>query len=154
MPVPEAPGKPEEPGAVIDAATPTFTWTGGVGIDRYGLYISRKPYGEANVVYRNKSISGTENSFQLPKSDALPDGVYRWNLEAFRGQESVGFAEHRYFQVQQWKAVIVDSTEKALNRQDSVAPQTNTQLQDTHDKALQQTGGLFDGLLDDATKHH
>ena len=96
----QAPGTAEAPGTVVATGVPGFYWTSTGDFDFYGIYISRAPYGEANQVYKNKSLDGSSNSFDLLNTDALPDGLYRWKMEAFKGGKSLGYSENRYFRVQ------------------------------------------------------
>jgi hypothetical protein len=64
-----------------------FSWAGVQGATRYGLYISKYPYGGANLVYQNEQISASSNSLTLAASAfrATGENRYRWNMTAFNG---------------------------------------------------------------------
>ncbi len=67
-------------GATGISLTPTFQWGAVAGATKYGLYISKPPYGAANLVYENENITVT--SLPLP-GGILSEGVtYRWNMRA------------------------------------------------------------------------
>ena len=67
-------------GATSVSLTPTFQWQAVSGATKYGLYVSKPPYGEANLVYENESVTGI--SLTLP-SGILSEGItYRWNMRA------------------------------------------------------------------------
>ncbi|MBE0541397.1 MAG: immunoglobulin domain-containing protein [Verrucomicrobia bacterium] len=95
-PVPETPGTEGDVGHTIANLTPTFTWSGGAGATRYGLYVSKEPYGAANIIYSNVNLTGTSHQ----PSGNLQNGVkYRWNMTSFNsgGSES-SVSPHLYFQ--------------------------------------------------------
>jgi N-acetylmuramoyl-L-alanine amidase len=72
----------------VSTATPVqFAWEGVQGATRYGLYISKYPYGAANIVYQNEQVSASSNSLNLMASAfrATGDNRYRWNMTAFNG---------------------------------------------------------------------
>lgn len=67
-------------GAIDVSLTPTFQWQLVSGATKYGLYVSKPPYGEANLVYENENVTGT--SLTLP-SGILSEGItYRWNMRS------------------------------------------------------------------------
>jgi len=67
-------------GATSVSLTPTFQWQAVSGATKYGFYVSKPPYGEANLIYENESVTGT--SLTLP-SGILSEGItYRWNMRA------------------------------------------------------------------------
>ncbi len=91
-----SPGSPSAPGATIAAASPVFQWSVVNNATRYGLYVSRSPYGNANLVYTNTNISG--NSFALPT--ALTNGTsYRWQATAFNASGESNASNLLYFTV-------------------------------------------------------
>ena len=94
-----APGSSSAPGPTLTTTTPTFQWTGVSGAARYGLYISKYPYGSSYLVYTNENISGSTTSLILP-SGYLQSGVqYRWNMTTFNSAGQYGnFAPPLYFQ--------------------------------------------------------
>jgi len=88
---PGAPG-PVTPGSAstlqVSAAAPvTFSWQGVSGATRYGLYISKYPYGAANLVYANEQLTAPLISLSLDAANfrAAGETRYRWNMTAFRG---------------------------------------------------------------------
>ncbi|HEX7608393.1 MAG TPA: amidase domain-containing protein [Candidatus Cryosericum sp.] len=88
---PPAAPTPISPSGTIQTTTPTLTWTGVSGCDLYGLYISKEPYGSANVIYFNESVSGSATALPLP-SGYLQNGVnYRWNM---RAHNSAGWSSY------------------------------------------------------------
>src|SRR5207248_1055012 len=48
-PTPQSPGTSTDTGYTVGDLMPTFTWLT-AGATRYGLYISREPYGSANII--------------------------------------------------------------------------------------------------------
>ncbi|RZN36947.1 MAG: PKD domain-containing protein [Methanophagales archaeon ANME-1-THS] len=84
-PTPNSPGTTSPPGEVIDTLTPTFRWTSVSEADYYGLYISKYPYGSANLVFESDKHYGPlyGSSFTLP-SGYLQNGVkYRWDMNSY-----------------------------------------------------------------------
>jgi len=97
-PTPLSPGTNSSPGETISTTTPTFSWTGVSGASRYGLYISKPPYGESNLVYQNENLTGT--SFTIPSGYLVSGGQYRWNMTTFNSSGQNGsFSSPLYFQV-------------------------------------------------------
>lgn len=94
------PGSTKERGKEIDELTPRFHWRAVDGADRYGLYVSKSPYGARNVVYENERVSGTSRELRIPSGKLQPGGKYRWNMRAFRGRQASPFSAHRYFTVE------------------------------------------------------
>ena len=91
-----SPGSQSPPGPLLTTLTPTFTWNAATGATGYGLYISKYPYGYANIIYQNTSLSGT--SFTLP-SGVLQNGVqYRWGMTSFTGSSESSQSTQLYFQ--------------------------------------------------------
>jgi N-acetylmuramoyl-L-alanine amidase len=81
-----APGSPST--LEVSSANPVqFSWFGVQGATRYGLYISKYPYGGANLVYQNEQINASSTSSILATSDFRVTGEnrYRWNMTAFNG---------------------------------------------------------------------
>src|SRR5205085_952017 len=91
-----SPGTASEPGTTVGNLTPTFQWNGVTGASRYGLAISKSPYGAANVVYSTTTLTGT--SFTLPSGFLVNGTNYRWNMTSFNssGTES-GNSNTLYF---------------------------------------------------------
>lgn len=94
-----SPGTTSE-GSVVPGLTPTFKWEAVPGTERYGLYISKHPFGETNIVYQNETIKGT--TFSLPKDVLAPSEKYRWNVRAL-GKTGWGSASNKlYFATRGW----------------------------------------------------
>jgi general secretion pathway protein D len=103
-----SPGTTSE-GSVVQGLTPTFKWEAVPGAERYGLYISKHPFGETNVVYRNETIKAT--TFSLPKGVLATGEKYRWNVRAL-GKAGWGSASNKlYFATRGW-AVAAASAPK------------------------------------------
>src|SRR6185369_180565 len=94
----QSPGTSSAPGSTVNTTTPSFSWSSVTGVARYGLYISKAPYGSANLVYTNTNISTT--SFTVPSGHLFDGGQFRWQVTAFNsaGEESSG-SNLLYFQV-------------------------------------------------------
>lgn len=85
-PLPLSPGG--DGSTEVNALQPVvFTWAPVQGATRYGLYISKYPYGAANLVYQNEQIDASSTSLALPASIFQAPGEirYRWNMTAFNG---------------------------------------------------------------------
>lgn len=96
-PTPQSPGTSTDTGYPVANLTPTFSWTGVTGASRYGLYVSREPYGSANIIYSVTTLTGT--SHPIPGSYLLNSTKYRWNMTSFNssGVESGVSATTLYF---------------------------------------------------------
>ncbi len=99
-----SPGYNSEPGEIIYENTPTFQWENLPDADYYGLYISKYPYGPANLVYDSEEdytdgkIYGT--SFNELPSDILEYGEkYRWNMRSHNTNGWSLFSDHLYFEL-------------------------------------------------------
>ena len=84
-------------GQEISATTPAFFWTNVPGAVCYGLYISRYPYGEANAVYQNESLTGTY--FKLPDGYLVNGEKYRWNMRTYDGAKWSNYSDKLYFNI-------------------------------------------------------
>ncbi|MCF8083466.1 MAG: S8 family serine peptidase [Deltaproteobacteria bacterium] len=94
-----SPGTSSDTGFEISTTTPKFEWNNVSNAVRYGLYISKEPYGSSNIIYQNEQLTGT--SFTIPSGE-LSNGVkYRWNMVAYNsaGQESAVSNDTLYFKV-------------------------------------------------------
>jgi hypothetical protein len=89
-PTAQSPGTVSDPGVTLNTTTPLFTWTAVPGATRYGLYISKAPYGSGNLVYANTNVTGT--AITLPSGPLVDGGLFRWQVSAFNGasEESSG----------------------------------------------------------------
>jgi hypothetical protein len=92
-----SPGTSSEPGETLSTTTPTFQWSGSSGATRYGLYISKYPYGASNIVYSNTNLTGT--SFPLPSGNLVNGEKYRWNMTAFNSTGESDVSNTLYFNV-------------------------------------------------------
>jgi N-acetylmuramoyl-L-alanine amidase len=83
-PVLLSPGTTTAPGPQVTTATPIiFSWNAVAGANRYGLYISKYPYGAANIVYSNESLTSTSLSLASTQFRSLGENRYRWNMTTF-----------------------------------------------------------------------
>jgi uncharacterized repeat protein (TIGR02543 family) len=94
-----SPGASTDSSFPIGTTTPTSTWSASPGADRYGLYISKYPYGSSNLVYVNESISGSQTSFPVPPASLADGGSYRWNMSAHNSAGWGSVSNTLYFQV-------------------------------------------------------
>jgi hypothetical protein len=92
-----SPGTASEPGAPVSTTTPTFEWGAGAGAASYSLFISRSPYGSANIVYSNTNLTGA--SFTLPAGVLVNGERYRWNMTASNAAGESGVSNTLYFNV-------------------------------------------------------
>ena len=98
LPTPISPGTSTDTGYTINTTTPTMQWSGS-NTTTYELAISQSPYGTANVVYDNASISGSATTITIP-AGTLQNGVkYRWNMQATNGSGVSGWSTWLYFTV-------------------------------------------------------
>ncbi len=83
-----SPGSSTLPGATASVAqngSLEFRWTAVRGATRYGLYISKAPYGAANLVYSNEQVTGSILTIPLSEFQRADISAYRWNMTAFNG---------------------------------------------------------------------
>jgi N-acetylmuramoyl-L-alanine amidase len=79
-----SPGTTTAPGPEINSASlVVFAWNAVAGANRYGLYISKYPYGAANVVYSNETLTSTSLSLASNQFRSLGEQRYRWNMTTF-----------------------------------------------------------------------
>ena len=98
QPVPKSPGYSSEPGERVNEIRPTFTWQRVTNATKYGLYISKYPYGSGNIVYENENISGSLSSFTIEKN--LKYGhLYRWNMRAYVNGKWTSYSNRLYFYI-------------------------------------------------------
>lgn len=93
------PGSAAKPIPSVAGSTPTFRWKSVPTVKRYGLYVSKYPYGAGHLVYRNESL--TDTSFTIPKGVLFPGQTYRWTI---RGQTKSGWSDvsqRLYFKVKE-----------------------------------------------------
>jgi hypothetical protein len=98
QPEPQSPGYTSAPGERVTQLRPTFTWKKVTGATKYGLYISKYPYGSSNIVYENENISGSLTSFTIDKN--LEYGhLYRWNMRAYVNGKWTSYSSRLYFYI-------------------------------------------------------
>ena len=90
-----SPGTSTDTGFTVSTLTPTFNWNGVAGASNYGLFISKEPYGAANIIYSNTSRTGT--SFVLPGGWLINNTKYRWNMTSFSGGVESSVSNTLYF---------------------------------------------------------
>ncbi|MCU1348672.1 MAG: hypothetical protein JWO56_1702, partial [Acidobacteria bacterium] len=95
-PTPQSPGTMTDTGFTVSDLTPLLTWTGAANASRYGLYVSREPYGQVNLVHSDTNVTGL--STNIPAGKLQNDTKYRWNMTSFgsNGVES-GVSTTLYF---------------------------------------------------------
>jgi hypothetical protein len=93
-PTVQEPGSGSAPGSGVQGDL-TFKWGAVSGASSYGLYVSKEPYGGANLVYNNDNVSGT--SVVIPATTFQPGVKYRWNMTAFSGGTNGNFSSTLYF---------------------------------------------------------
>jgi len=104
-PVLKSPGGPVlDPDAPIDTLTPRFTWDEVPGADEYGLYISKEPYGEENIVFDNTAlgIHITKTPYTIDSGYLEPGLNYRWNMNShssagWNDDVDSGYSSRLYF---------------------------------------------------------
>lgn len=102
-PVPLTPGAPNAPGKACSDDSRKFTWSPVKGAYRYAVYVSKKPYGEENLVYTNRRVPGDASSCPFPSGEEgaeLGPGEYRWNMRAFVRSRPTGYSNHLYFRIE------------------------------------------------------
>jgi len=87
-PTVSSPGTGTDTGATVASLTPAFSWSPVSGATRYGFYLSKSPYGPANMVYTSTSLTGSP--FTLPSGYLVNGTKYRWQMTSFNsaGTES------------------------------------------------------------------
>ena len=101
-PSPMSPGYDTSPGQTVPTATPTMQWAAMPGVDKFGIYVSRRQAdGTYALVFDSQSldinIPGSATSYQLP-AQYLQDGhQYRWNLNAHNAAGWGTYSARLYF---------------------------------------------------------
>jgi hypothetical protein len=93
-----SPGTASEPGASVATTTPVFQWNASPEASSYSLYVSKSPYGSANIVYSNTTLTGT--SFTPPAGTLVSGEKYRWNMTASNASGESGVSNTLYFNVE------------------------------------------------------
>lgn len=69
--------------AVLSVTTPrpTMTWSRGLNVDRYGIYI--RDLDTRAFVYFDENLPKSETSFRLPRGLLVDGHSYKWNMSSF-----------------------------------------------------------------------
>lgn len=90
---------PLEPAGIINDNTPTFAWTVVEGASQYRFQVFKA--GTTMVYYKNivpvANCDTTKCSFTITKE--LPEGKYRWKVQAFIGTDWRPYSILKYFTV-------------------------------------------------------
>jgi hypothetical protein len=116
-PILSVPGSVSEPGDSVDTLSPTFEWSGDSNADYYALYISKYPYGTANIIFDSVKNSGPlyGGSFNLP-SGHLQEGMkYRWNMKAHSSSGWSSISNTLYFQTSTSNPIVEVDPEPPQN---------------------------------------
>ena len=90
-----SPGTPSPTNSVVSGLTPTFSWNPVPGATGYVLYISKAPYGAANLI---PSINLPPGSSYALQNNLTIGEKYAWNMSTVvNGVESTTFSSPRYF---------------------------------------------------------
>lgn len=95
-PVLSGPGAGSAPGTLLGTLTPTLSWSPVAGATDYRVYVSKDPYGEANLVMSQGDVAGT--SYVVPTGKLAADTKYRWNVRPYNGSEMGSISNTLYFQ--------------------------------------------------------
>ena len=91
-----SPGSSSEPGPEVAELTPTLTWNSVANADYYQVYVSKKPYGQANIKFRNEHVTGTSVT-----TTTLEEGTkYRWDVSACNAAGCSDQSPNAYFHTQ------------------------------------------------------
>ncbi len=94
VPIGLYPGSGSEPGPVVEDLTPELSWIISGGANYYQVYVSKYPYGAANIVYSNAYV--TQNKVT---TTALEAGIkYRWDVSACNSEGCSAQSPDSYFQ--------------------------------------------------------
>ena len=107
-----SPGSSSEPGDIVSTLAPTLEWNSVPNADYYALYVSKYPYGTANIIFDSGKSYGQlyGSSFNLP-SGYLQDGIkYRWNMKAHSSSGWSSISNTLYFQT----AASLQASQSAL----------------------------------------
>jgi general secretion pathway protein D len=115
-----APGSTDKPAPVVTTSSLTFRWKPVPNAKRYGLYISKYPFGNGHFVYKNESIN--DSAFTLPKGLLSPGKTYRWNV---RSQTKTGWgtpSQKFYFAVRAPEGKTSHTPKQAASAPDQKKP--------------------------------
>ncbi|MBS1194721.1 MAG: glycoside hydrolase family 25 [Methanomicrobia archaeon] len=99
-----APGTGTEPGPELGTLSPALTWKAVTGAEDYTVFVSKYPYGSANIIWSKGSIYGT--SVTIPQGVLVHSGKYRWNLQARSGTTWSSVSNTLYFQTPPFRAPV------------------------------------------------
>ena len=105
-PKPMSPGDASAPGTALPSSESlVFRWSPVDNASFYAVYVSRKPFGEPNLVYVERGIPGSQTSFAFASNLEWPvkldPGEYRWNMRAFVGTGPSAYSQHLYFRIRE-----------------------------------------------------
>ena len=103
-PVALSPGAAEEPGPELTTLSPTLAWKAVTGAGDYSVYVSKYPYGAANIVWSKGGITGT--SVTVPQGVLVHGEKYRWNLQARSGTTWSSVSNTLHFQTPPFRAPV------------------------------------------------
>ena len=87
--------------SVVNTLTPTFNWRSVTNADYYGLYVSKSPYGEENLIFDSRTDGYIfSNSFTLPSGRLVDGNNYRWEVYAYNNSGDYAASEKWYFTIQ------------------------------------------------------
>jgi GH25 family lysozyme M1 (1,4-beta-N-acetylmuramidase) len=99
-----APGTAEAPGPELTTIPPTLTWKAVTGAEDYSVYVSKYPYGSANMVWSSQGVTGT--SVTIPGGILVHAEKYRWNLQAHAGTRWSSVSNTLCFQAPPFRAPV------------------------------------------------
>ncbi len=73
-----SPGSNSSPGQTVSTTSPTLSWNNVSNASNYEVYISKYPYGSANIIFQDLCVSGT--SLTIPSGYLVSGTQYRWNI--------------------------------------------------------------------------
>ncbi len=88
---------PDNP-EIVETLTPTFHWEEVPEADRYGLYVSERPFGSENIIYSKENLTG--DSHTIPSGELEAGVDYRWNMVSIAGGEESAVSNTLYFTTQ------------------------------------------------------
>ena len=90
-----SPGTSSYTGHRVSSLTPRFTWTAVPQASGYIIYISKAPYGEANIIHSQLVQGGT--SYKPPQGVLAENTDYRYDLSTIAGDFEGPTSANRYF---------------------------------------------------------
>jgi lysozyme len=99
-----SPGNGTGPGPELGTLTPVLAWKTVAYAEDYSVYLSKYPYGAANIVWSKGGITGT--SVTVPRGVLVHSEKYRWNLQARSGTTWSSVSTTLYFQTPPFRAPV------------------------------------------------